>query len=208
LSGGSLQVVYNTKYDVVYNPLRPDVSHNFLSDKEIKKIIDNKNYDWHKGEVVGPNDDHAVADNVRNVEKTQLEDHDYGWLSDKIYRHINQVIKKSDFPDINVTEVSQIDLLRYRGGGKYTWHNDVTYGDSHFQRKFTAIIALNDRDDDYTGGFLKIAGFPSSYRWGDKDYFRKGSILVFPSYMDHIVTPITSGTRYSIVAWGEGPYWR
>ena len=33
----------------------------------------------------------------------------------------------------------------------------------------------------------------------------RGSIVVFPSYMWHRVTPITRGTRHSLVQWNSGP---
>ena len=32
-----------------------------------------------------------------------------------------------------------------------------------------------------------------------------GSVIVFPSCMEHRVTPITKGTRYSVVCWFVGP---
>ena len=33
----------------------------------------------------------------------------------------------------------------------------------------------------------------------------EGSIVVFPSFSWHQVTPVTKGTRYSLVAWFVGP---
>ena len=33
----------------------------------------------------------------------------------------------------------------------------------------------------------------------------KGTIVVFPSFIMHRVTPITKGTRQSIVGWVSGP---
>ena len=32
----------------------------------------------------------------------------------------------------------------------------------------------------------------------------QGSIIVFPSYVYHQVTPVTRGTRYSLVLWSLG----
>ena len=37
---------------------------------------------------------------------------------------------------------------------------------------------------------------------------RKGSIVFFPSFMSHTITPITRGTRYSLVLWVLGQPWR
>ena len=33
----------------------------------------------------------------------------------------------------------------------------------------------------------------------------KGAVVVFPSWVRHRVTPVTRGTRYSAVAWFNGP---
>ena len=32
-----------------------------------------------------------------------------------------------------------------------------------------------------------------------------GSVIVFPSFMEHRVAPVTKGTRYSLVTWFLGP---
>ena len=37
---------------------------------------------------------------------------------------------------------------------------------------------------------------------------KKGTVLVFPSFMRHKVEPVTKGIRKSLVAWIEGPHWR
>ena len=37
------------------------------------------------------------------------------------------------------------------------------------------------------------------------DFKNAGSVIVFPSFMEHQVTPVTKGTRYSLVAWFVGP---
>ena len=33
----------------------------------------------------------------------------------------------------------------------------------------------------------------------------EGSIIVFPSFVEHRVTPVTEGIRYSLVSWFVGP---
>jgi PKHD-type hydroxylase len=33
----------------------------------------------------------------------------------------------------------------------------------------------------------------------------RGDVVIFPSFIDHKVAPVTKGTRYSIVAWYGGP---
>jgi PKHD-type hydroxylase len=36
----------------------------------------------------------------------------------------------------------------------------------------------------------------------------RGTFLVFPSFMLHRVTPVTRGTRWSLVAWFGGKRWQ
>ena len=36
----------------------------------------------------------------------------------------------------------------------------------------------------------------------------RGTFIVFPSFMLHRVTPVTRGTRWSLVAWIAGARWR
>ena len=37
---------------------------------------------------------------------------------------------------------------------------------------------------------------------------KTGNIIFFPSYLPHEVTPVTKGTRYSLVMWFLGNPWR
>ena len=57
-------------------------------------------------------------------------------------------------------------------------------------------LILSD-PDEYEGGQLEIWGKPI-------DVYKKGSIIFFPSWMPHRVTPVTKGTRYSLVMWFMG----
>ena len=40
------------------------------------------------------------------------------------------------------------------------------------------------------------------------DFKKKGTLLIFPSYLRHRVLPVTSGVRRSLVAWFWGPKWK
>jgi PKHD-type hydroxylase len=37
---------------------------------------------------------------------------------------------------------------------------------------------------------------------------KQGSIVVFPSFIEHKVTPVTKGVRYTAVTWANGPSFR
>lgn len=106
----------------------------------------------------------------------------------------------------NVTGVSQTELLKYEEGYFYKPHTDMAHfvnPDNSFSdfptRKLTCLMLLND---DFEGGTFRIG--QSQTNMVDVD-FRKGDVLVFPSWTIHGVEPVTKGTRYCIVMWIEGP---
>ena len=72
-------------------------------------------------------------------------------------------------------------------------------------RKLSVTISLN-KPEEYKGGNLRFDFGPHA----DKRYHTckeirpQGSVIVFPSHIYHQVTPVTEGTRYSLVAWNLG----
>lgn len=70
-------------------------------------------------------------------------------------------------------------------------------------RKLSATISLND---NYAGGNLKFDLGPHvNKRYIECTEIKSpGSIVVFPSFIDHCVTPIENGVRYSLVCWALG----
>jgi PKHD-type hydroxylase len=67
------------------------------------------------------------------------------------------------------------------------------------------VIQLTD-PSEYEGGDFEI---DSQYPQLPKEEIReKGSVLVFPSFIPHRVTPVTKGVRRSLVSWIEGPKFR
>jgi len=90
-------------------------------------------------------------------------------------------------------------------GGKYDWHHDVDWqSNSAFDRKISVVLQLSD------GNYYEGCDFQfDEVQNPDTEALRsKGTIICFPSYLRHRVTEITKGSRYSLVAWFEGPRWR
>jgi PKHD-type hydroxylase len=77
-------------------------------------------------------------------------------------------------------------------------------------RKLSVTINLN-KPGEYEGGNLKFDYGPHSHvnRFHECEEIRpQGSIIVFPSSLYHQVTPVTKGTRYSLVLWTLGKPFR
>ena len=82
--------------------------------------------------------------------------------------------------------------------GMYGWHYD--YNTGSVSRKLSLVLQLSD-PSEYEGGNLQLmtAGEPINIRK------QRGLIVAFPSYIVHQVTPVTQGSRQSLVAWISGP---
>ena len=103
-------------------------------------------------------------------------------------------------PDIQYTKYTAED------NGKYDWHCDTFWANpTTYDRKLSIVIQLSD-SDDYEGGDFQL---DPQYTQLPADVIReKGTVIVFPSFLNHRVTPITKGTRYSLVSWIQGPKFR
>jgi PKHD-type hydroxylase len=68
-------------------------------------------------------------------------------------------------------------------------------------RKLSASIILNE---DFEGGEMRFRWFHDEIK-ESKVLAKKGDAIFFPSNLQHMVSPVTEGTRYSIVKWFGGP---
>ena len=100
----------------------------------------------------------------------------------------------------NLTSI--IDSIQYteypEGGGHYDWHVDIGPGSIN-HRKISIVTQLSD-PSEYEGGELEI--------WCGGQFRQipkiKGCTVLFPSFLLHRVTPVTSGVRRSMVLWAGG----
>lgn len=119
-----------------------------------------------------------------------------------IYRKLTGIVENLNqqffrFDLYNFGEAFQ--FTEYSAPGEhYTWHVDMAI--DHTPRKLSIAIQLTD-PDEYEGGDFEI--------WHSSEPTKlnrqRGTVLVFPSYQLHRVTPVTKGTRNSLVAWVGGP---
>jgi len=103
----------------------------------------------------------------------------------------------------NLNNREQPQFTTYNENDFYTWHRDSDI-ESDIQRKLSVTVQLSDINT-YSGGDFKLKTC-----WGNKDVDlstvkKRGSIFIFPSFLLHEVTPVSQGTRYSLVQWYSGP---
>ena len=135
--------------------------------------------------------------NIRNVQRLQLPLYaGIGATLTAIGLNVNHEIWKYD-----ITHSNQSEFLMYDVNGKYETHTDTFHNRSTEVRKLTVLVILND---DFEGGKFYIVNAHEKLYPEQK----KGTVLIFPSFMPHGVEPITKGTRYSIVTWMVGPYFK
>ena len=101
----------------------------------------------------------------------------------------------------NLMRYQAADIDKHGKPGHYDWHMDVGPGKVPSMRKISYTLILNP--DEYEGGELTFhigRNFDEPFPGQDE----AGSMIIFPSYLVHKVTHVTSGTRYSIVGWAHG----
>ena len=183
---------------------------------------------------VGENKNIEQERYVRDSEVAWFND---PWLYDLIHPFLRTANKNAGWKyQWDFSESFQ--FTKYNKGGFYGWHADgggchlnaykryidgVTTKDPKKinqytknenligkVRKISVTINLN-KPGDYDGGNLKFDYGPHAgkERFHECEEIRpQGSIIFFPSYTYHQVTPITRGTRYSLVLWVCGKPFR
>lgn len=110
----------------------------------------------------------------------------------------------------DITQLYDLQYTEYHAENKgfYDEHTDVLMGEGEMShRKLSMTIQLSD-SEDYEGGDF-VFNLNQIGQNPDKEQLRKkGTVLVFPSFVMHGVKPVTKGTRKSLVTWVEGPTWR
>lgn len=154
--------------------------------------------------------------NYRDVIKRNVNLLEHSWLKN----FLMQFVEHANWAwGLDVTGIDQVELLEYgEVNAKYDWHTDseiTTHGygeNGKFDRKITLIIQLSD-PEDYDGCDLEIKETTGDESKNILETFndevrKQGTVITFPSYQLHRITPLTRGMRKSLVAWASGPKWR
>ena len=132
------------------------------------------------------------------------------WLPFKemkpMYNDLDTFIQKANenhfgFGDIRITENAQ--FTEYPEGGFYDWHMDCDTHMAHEPpvRKISMTLLLND-PSEFEGGHLELMA-PGKFA-----ELKQGQAIVFASFLNHRVQPVTKGIRQSLVVWFGGKPFR
>ena len=126
-----------------------------------------------------------------------------GWVMDRMMGVVAQANRDAfGFAVEGFDESAQVARYDAADAAHFDWHADVGAGAAAARRKLTVVVQLSE--PVYAGGMLEVR--PShAVLQADRG---QGMASVFPSYVLHRVTPVTSGVRWSLTLWAHGPAFR
>ena len=135
------------------------------------------------------------------------------WLYDIIWPYMDWGNQQAGWK-YNIKYAESCQITRYKKGGFYKFHRDGmgdhlsayhnpqnAFMHGHV-RKLSMSVILNDNFD---GGAFEFASYGKEVCEITPIEASAGSVIVFPSGMEHRVAPVTKGIRYSVVCWFLGP---
>jgi PKHD-type hydroxylase len=170
-----------------------------FSSEEVNLIVKNaKNYESQKATIIGEDKENTIRKS--NIKWLPVND-EWNWVYDRVSNQIIEANKALWQFNLH-TIIDNIQYTEYEGnGGHYDWHLDIGPRSIN-HRKVSVVVQLSD-PDDYVGGNLELHPGSNSFAVPRG----KGTVVVFPSFLLHRVTPLTSGLRRSLVLWAGGePY--
>jgi len=151
--------------------------------------------------IIGQNETSEVNENIRRS-KTSWISNDT-WIG-ALTKHYTEKANRDSGWNFEIVGSEQIQFTVYQPGGFYDFHEDTAKAgeDYKYVRKLSTVFTITDPVNYDEGIFeFELGGYKPDIR-------SRGSILVFPSFLKHRVTPITRGTRYSLVNWFHGPQFK
>ena len=117
----------------------------------------------------------------------------------ELVKHVNKENFGFDLYDVSDYDTVNFNEYNANDQGEYGWHNDFPL---HFLYHFKLTVLVNLSEEYYEGGQFEL------FSNGPKtivEFNEPGSIIIFPSWVSHRVTPVTSGTRKTMALFLTGP---
>ena len=196
---------------------------NAYTDEECDRIIAYKDK-YPKRAAEDYNTDASIR-GERKTDDSRLSDlwffryYDEPWILDKTMKLASKFNDEWCHFDIDWFGLNhEMQLAEYnKEGDWFDWHRDYNFHsvtehkesifENKYKRKITAIIQLTDIKE-YEGARLLLNTDGEGHIRQDGPHLEKGSIIFFPSFVNHKVTELLSGIRNSFTIWYLGPPWR
>lgn len=139
---------------------------------------------------------------VRNTRISWIEQsQETNWLFQRLVGATSSINQQAYCFELSALESLQYTVYAAGEGSRYDWH--VDHGRTPRRRKLSLVLQLS-APTDYEGCELQIYASTQI----DTAPKTRGTLIAFPSYVLHRVTPITAGIRKSLVMWCSGPRFR
>jgi PKHD-type hydroxylase len=148
----------------------------------------------------------APAKDLRSSKVSFIEDQR---IKDLMYDFADHANK--NLFGFNIYENSKHALCQYTEydseyNGHYNWHLDMFLNNQNFNTRKISVSLQLSSSEEYEGGDLYFSDGKKIEL--DPIAKTKGTVILFPSFVLHKVSPVTKGVRKSLVSWIEGPLWR
>jgi predicted 2-oxoglutarate/Fe(II)-dependent dioxygenase YbiX len=184
------------------------------SNQNLQKIVIRKKV------FSGPECDY-ISENMEIRDQQALEvtgDTDYGFANRYMYKNnqetewiqkriIQQVkLANEKYFNFKLSYISTLQMFEYTENCFFDWHTDIGGKDqNNFSRKLNVIVFLTP-PQNFAGGQLsfnlaELPGVPEVEQ-------EQGTMLIFPSYLPHSVTPVNKGLRQTLTTVIHGDSFR
>jgi len=176
---------------------------NAFSDEELTRLYDLlESLQYQDATTIG-NQDEKISEVRSSKIKWIPQTNNWQWLYQKLFNMIEEANGTLwNFDLFGTNEFIQYTEYLASDQGHYDWHQDIGPGGPSL-RKVSLVVQLTEAEE-YEGGDLQI--WPGGNIWTVPK--GKGNVAIFPSYMMHRVTPMTSGVRKSLVLWAGGQHYK
>lgn len=137
------------------------------------------------------------------------------WIYKEIQPFVIEANKKCNW-NFDWEWSEELQFTKYGPGQFYNWHQDSfkenkIINGKIMNRKLSVTLSLSNYNE-YEGGQLEFDFLNKGRGISNvnicEEVKTKGSLVVFPSFLWHRVTPVTKGIRYSLVMWNNGISWK
>ncbi|WP_394660021.1 2OG-Fe(II) oxygenase [uncultured Novosphingobium sp.] len=175
-----------------------------LSDTECDTLIERARTYSEEDATVGFSDTLRSDLAYRTSSIRWLSPHQEGAIVERIMQLVSASNRNNFGVDIAGLHELQFTEYHATNSGHYDWHHDVWLESVRpYARKLSVVVQLSS-PAEYQGGAFEFFGIENPAA----QFAPRGSVLIFPSFLQHRVLPVTKGTRRSLVTWVEGPNWR